>query len=224
VLEVSASPAQGVLFLGAHRPAREIAKALRDSDIPVLLVDTDYLQAREARMDHLPVYYGNLLAEHAEENLDLDGLGKLLAITPNDGANSLASIHLAELFGRSETYQLAPEEASLPGIDTTVPIHLRGRTLFARDTSFSELEKKFREGARIKRTTISKEFGMDDYEQRYGSSALPLFLVDGNNLSVFAADNPPTPKPGQTIIALVNPEEVEETKNSDTTAAPNQAR
>jgi NhaP-type Na+/H+ or K+/H+ antiporter len=227
ILDVAAAPAQGVVFLGAHRPAREIAKALKDCGIPVLLVDSDYLEAREARMDNLPVYYGNLLAEHAEENMNLDGLGKLLAITPNDDANSLASIHLAELFGRSDVYQLSPEEAPLPGIDTTVPIHLRGRTLFAKGLSFSELEKRFRDGAQIKRTPISEEFGMEEYNLRYGSSAMPLFLVEGDELKVFAADNPPKPKPGQTIIALVDQDldnaEDGNTQQSGTTDAPDRA-
>jgi NhaP-type Na+/H+ or K+/H+ antiporter len=209
MLDIAAPPAQGVLFFGAHRVSRAIAKALKEAGFPVLLADSDYLEARDARMDDLPVYYGNVVSDDAHQSMNTDGLGKLLALSANDNANSLAAIHLVELFGRSEVYQLAPGESLLPGVNSSVPVHLRGRTLFAKETTYGELEKRIRAGAKIKRTPISDEFGMDEYHGRYGGAALPLFLVDESKLEVFAVDNPPKPKPGQAIIALIDAEALE---------------
>jgi hypothetical protein len=129
----------------------------------------------------------------------------MLGVTPNYAANSLAAIHLSESFGRSEVYQLAPEEGAIARAGVTLPLQLRGRILFAKDATYSTLTERFEAGAKVKTTLLTEEFGFDAFRERYGEDAIPLFAVTAAGaLKVVATDQPPEFKAGTTLIALVD--------------------
>ena len=74
---------RGVLIAGCNPVARAIAESLKKNDFRVLMGDDSRSDVAEARMAGLDVYYGNMVSEHAEHNLDMIGLGKMMAITPD---------------------------------------------------------------------------------------------------------------------------------------------
>ncbi len=78
---------QGILFAGAEPGIREIAKQVHAKGIPVLLVDTNYANVAAAKMAGLPAECVSILSEHLREELDLAGIGRLLAMTANDEVN-----------------------------------------------------------------------------------------------------------------------------------------
>ena len=196
---------QGVLILGAHSWARAIAKFLHDNGFRVALVDSNWSNVSTARQDGLRTYYENVLQEDVSENIDFDGIGKLLALTPNDEVNSLAALHFVEHFGRSQVYQLPRQSRTRAMSEETIPKHLSGRLLFTPDATYPNLSKWFGAGAVIKKTPLTAEFGYEAFKNMYGDKALPLFLIkESGELLVFAHDNPPIPQPGQQIVALVN--------------------
>lgn len=204
-LRVSEPEPQGVLFAGAQPSARAIAKALQDEGFQILLLDTNRDHVRVAKLEGLPAYYGSVLSERTMEALPLAGIGHLLAITPNDEVNSLATRHFAELLGRGEVYQLPPAGQLLGGKEV-VSRHLRGRLLFDPDATYAYLDDRFGAGAVVKRTMLTKEFDLNAYRQLYGPQAIALFLIDEKrSLHVFTVDNPPAPKVGQTIVSIVDP-------------------
>jgi NhaP-type Na+/H+ or K+/H+ antiporter len=197
---------QGILVAGAHAWAREIANALRAEGVPVRLIDTNWANVASARMEGLPAHYGSIISERAMEEIDLGGMGRLLALTSNDEANALAALHFSELFGRAEVYQLAPSERSRASSEEFSPKHLRGRTLFAAGLTHDRLAERFNAGATIKRTTLTREFDYDAFVKHYGDNAIPLFLVSENGtVQVISRDRPVAPKPGQKVISLVAP-------------------
>jgi NhaP-type Na+/H+ or K+/H+ antiporter len=106
-LGLSGENPQGILFVGASRPVREIAKAIMAEKFAVLLVDTNHENNRAARMAGLPVTFASIGSEYIQEEIDLGGIGRLLALTPNDEVNTLAAMAFAERFGSGEVYQLA---------------------------------------------------------------------------------------------------------------------
>ena len=127
-----------------------------------------------------------------------------MALTPNDEVNSLACLHLASLFGRSEVYQLCTEaHIAQKGI---LPRHLRGRILFGLNANHEVLTKRFAAGALLKSTVLTHDFGYEAFKSLYGGSAAPLFVVtEVGQLRVFTLNNPPVPRPGQKLISLVDP-------------------
>ena len=57
-LGVSNPDPQGVLIAGAHALGRNMGKVLQEAGFRVLLVDNNSQNIQQARMDGLPVYYG----------------------------------------------------------------------------------------------------------------------------------------------------------------------
>jgi len=201
---------QGVVFASAHPGARAVAQAVRSAGFPVLLVDNDRANVNAARMEHLPTAFASILSEHALEAAEQGGLGRLLAMTADDEVNALATLHFREMFGRAEVYQLPPLGDGNPRV-AGAPPHLRGRTLFALEATYDLLDRRFSVGYKVKGTKLSQEFDYGAFRARYGDSALPLFVVtEGGALVVCTADRTPQPRPGQTLIALVDPKRADQ--------------
>lgn len=192
---------QGFLIVGAHSWARALAQTLNSLDLPVLLVDTNRANISAARLEGLPTYYGSILAEYAIEEVEITGIGKMLAMTSNDEANALACLHFADVFGRSQVYQLAPRARAERARG---PKHLRGQILFGKDCDFDFLSRQFAGGARLKVNKLTEEFDFNDLKQLYSGSVLPLFLLTSEGeIEVINVDRPAAPREGQTLISLV---------------------
>lgn len=198
---------QGLLFVGAHKWAREIAAFLHNEGFKTVMVDSNWNNISLARKAGLNTYYADILSEQIIEELDLDGIGKVLAITPNDEVNSLSAIHFLNDFNSSQIYQL-PLQQRTRKKHQGVPQNLRGRLLFAEDATYTYIKQRFDKGHVIKKTPLTTEFNYKSFRDYYGESAVPLFLIRENgDLLVFATDNPPTPQPGDQIVALVDESE-----------------
>lgn len=108
-------------------------------------------------MAGLPTYYASILSEHALEEIEMGAIGRLLALTGNDEVNSLAALHFGEVFGRVDTYQLAPIALGSTRRETSGEV-IRGRQLFDEHASHSELNDRMVAGAVIKKTGLTNEF------------------------------------------------------------------
>jgi hypothetical protein len=196
---------QGILLAGAGRFGRAVAAALQQLEIRIVLVDTNRAKVREARMAGLTVRRGNIFSESSVEESDLGGIGRFLAMTPNDWVNSKAAGRFARIFGRESTYMLVP--ANMRG-EKEAGVPLSGRPLFAHDATWSVLENRMRAGWTIKATPLTEAFGPDEFRLQYGETYLPLFLVTApGKARIFTAEAPPEPEAGQTLVALVPPED-----------------
>jgi len=202
-LKVAESDSQGILIVGAHPWALEIAKIIKENGFEVVIVDTNRGDVLRARMAGIQAVHGSVLSEQVVEDIHLSGIGKLLALTSNDEVNSLAVLHFTELLDRQELYQLVPYQTEKGGEQNFSPKHLRGRFLFRDKIYYADLRKRFFSGAVIKSTKLTKDFTFEDFKAHYGDQAIPLFLVNENKeLMVMTTDKQLKPKPGQTIIAM----------------------
>jgi hypothetical protein len=193
------------MIVGAHIWARDVARAITQQGFRALLVDTNRANIEAARLEGLETYYGSILSEDALVEIDMSGIGYLLALTANDEANSLAALHFASMLGRQSVYQLPPEHQG-EGKISKVPKHLRGRLLFGNEMSYWYLTDRFSDGAVLKATRLTSEFDFDDFIALYTEDAQPIFLVtERHELIIITRNNPPRPLPGQTVIAIVNP-------------------
>ena len=143
LLKVAQANPQGVLMVGAHSWALELAKVLKTNGFQVALIDTNREDIYNAKMAKIDAYYGSVLSESLIDDIRLEGIGKLLALTSNDEANSLACLHLRDLFDSKELFQLKPQGKSKATDKSFSPQHLRGRYLFGEEISFDYLAPKF---------------------------------------------------------------------------------
>ncbi len=198
-LNVAQDNPQGVLFVGASPLSQALAEALQAEGIATCLADTNRSNIATARLSGLNTHYGNVLTEDALDNIELDGIGRILALTPNDEANALAALHFAELFGRVESYQLIPSTSD----GESMP-HLRGRFLFHENANYNVLSIHLAAGAVIKTTSLSDQFDYDAFQTYYQNAAWPLFVItESGGLSVWTTEQPLSPAPGQRIVSLI---------------------
>ena len=196
---------RGILFAGADSFVRAVAQALQDEGCQVMLVDTNQHNISTARMAGLPTCYASVLSEHVLEELELGGIGRLLAMTPNDEVNSLAAMEFIDVFGRAGVYQLSPEVADTVR-QSQVSSHLRARILFGRDVTSARLRFRLATGATIKKTKLSDEFDFDRFRELYGESSVVLFVIDpSGEVTICTSDEDPAPTSGQTLVSLVDP-------------------
>jgi NhaP-type Na+/H+ or K+/H+ antiporter len=202
-LKLGQSSAQGVLLMGAGTFARELAKALSSLKLRVVLVDTERSNVLEARAMKLEAYHGRLLTEHTLNHLSLDEIGKLVALTPNDDANTLAVAHFRQTFGPGGVYQL---HADKDGSAKAYAVGLRGGP-FAEGHSYEYLSGRLHRGAVVKVTRLTESFSYSDYLSEYDGGVLVLFvLTDEGKLRVMGKEAP-EPRPGDRIVGLVAPRE-----------------
>ncbi|MBU0641148.1 MAG: hypothetical protein KKB50_19995 [Planctomycetes bacterium] len=154
-------------------------------------------------MAGLPTYHGSILAEYTIDELELGGIGRLWAVTPNDWVNALAVQRFSRIFTRAECYQTAPQNE--PHGKQTLHRHLQGRWLFGQEHTYAEIQRHYNAGATFKATPLSKSFDYAAFCARYGETAIPLGLIaESGRLSVYTAARVLEPVAGQTLISLVH--------------------
>lgn len=197
---------QGTLIIGAHGWARQIARALMSAGFQVLMVDTNRANTAAARLEGIPTYYGSILAEYALDEINLDGIGRAVALTPNAEVNALAALRLTEVFDRSEVFQLPASPGKMQERENGLSAHLRGRYLFGTGMTYQHLSELFAAGAKVRTTDLTPEFDYDAFRAHHGSVAIPLFLIDEDGvLTVITEESAPRPHAGETIISIVTP-------------------
>ena len=197
---------QGVMFAGAPAWAVPIANALKTEGFATLMVDTNYDNTARARNVGVPAVCASVLSEYVQDELDLSGIGRMLAVTANDEVNALAAQEMAHLFGRKEVYQLPPWDVH-EGRRASVREHLQARMLWGEKFTYAFLNRRHNDQFQVKKTTLTKEFTYEDYRARYGEDAVVMFTVFEGNLSVVVGNDDFEPVAGTKLIALAPPEE-----------------
>ncbi len=200
-LGVSEANPQGIVFAGAGVWVRDIAQLLKKQGFRVLLIDSNYDNVQQARMAGLDAVRRSILGEHLVDAIDLAGIGRILAVTPNDWVNVLAVQRFTRVLGRANCYQIAwrPTQKQIEKHK-----HLLGRPLFGENITGAKLSRINERGFVAKATRLSDDFTYDDFQAQYDGAIVPLFVIDENDrLLVLTANQSPDPGPGQTIVAFV---------------------
>jgi len=193
---------KGVLIVGADLLAREISKALHKLGFEVLLVDTNLNNVLAARMEGLKAEPTSIFSESLHDELNLSGMGKLIALTPSESANSLACTYHKQDFGVDNVYELGCQANKLKPSSND---ELGGRRLFGNEITYESLLISILKNAGMKSTKISAEFTFEDFRKHHGGDAIPLFIVGENgDLIPVIANKEIKPNPGETLISIVS--------------------
>ncbi len=218
LLKVSEPEPTGVLIAGAHKVSRPIAKALQELGFKSRLVDTDWENIRFARMDGLDTYFGRIVSDHADRNMSLSGIGRLLAMSTNSSLNALASTRFKSEFDPGNVFYLQSSKEERSALEKSRHLSYSGRQLFGDDVTFAKLASMISQGAKVRITFLGEHFSYQDYLDKYQNKAIPLFAVDGSNqLHFFTTDIKLTPGIGWKIGSLI-PSELLNTGESEALA------
>ncbi len=129
----------------------------------------------------------------------------MLALTPNDEINALASLHMADVFGRSNVYQL-PLQPNDTSLQEAVPEYLVGRLLFEPGVTYRELNERFNLGWTPNIIELTDAFDYAAFSETCTDYATPMFVLrEGGSLIVLTAAADYTPQTGDNLVTLVAP-------------------
>ncbi len=203
-LGVREPPPTGLLIVGAGNVARAIAKALREAEINVILTDSNWENISQARMDGLNTYYGNPTSEHADRNLNLTGIGKMLAMTGNANQNALASLRFKSEFGAQNIFELKTNKEQVISEKHSLSTKYRGYQLFNDDITYGQIASLLRQGAEIKSTQLSDEYDYEAYITHRTEQLIPLFAIDQRDrLHIITAEEKIDPESGWSVMSLI---------------------
>jgi NhaP-type Na+/H+ or K+/H+ antiporter len=199
-LKLSEANPQGLLIVGAHTWARQLSQILKNLNFRILMIDSNPDNIESARSVSLEAVMANVLSEDVIDELDLQGIGKLIAVTPNDEVNALAALHFEDVFGRAEVYQL-PYKGKELNEEQQVSRHLRGRCLFDKNMTFGKIYENFDSETGIKILDIKTEGDLKLFDDK---KMLPLILVENQeNLIIYTDEQKPIPGLGTKLIYQV---------------------
>ncbi len=207
---------QGLLIVGAHAWGRDLAQAVQQTGFRVLLTDTNPYNVCMALSMGLEAHHCNILSDTAEEMLDLSGVGRLMALTPNDEVNTLASVSYRDTFGRLGVYQLTPHTDTEVVPDQVVKTQptpelgtfsaqrprprASGRYVFRPGLTYRKIAEAYVSGSHFKVLPLHDSAEMD---QLSALDVVPLFLATADGyLHIWSDDESPRPRAGQKVIVM----------------------
>ncbi len=177
-LGLAAAGDNGLLIVGATPWSCALAKALHRLGIDVLLVDGAYARLKPARMEGTPVYYGEILSDHAEHSLEAQHLSHLLCATENEFYNALVCKAQGRRFGHHRTFQLPTDQA---GAQALKGLQLQQRGFFAFDptATFGMLSERLAQGWQVQASKLTKSHDWAAFAERLGQPGGDWLLLGG---------------------------------------------
>jgi len=205
-LDLAAPPRRGLLIVGANPWTIELARLLKEQGIDVLLADRSWHNLKPARLAGIPVYYGEILSEQAEQSLETAPVATLLAATDNDAYNALVCNAFASEVGRNRVFQLPmaeSEEQDPKGLTHTI----HGRIAFHPEEAFWEnLWTRHAVGWRFQKTRLTESYTVDDLLADRQENAFTVALIRANGtLLLKPAQGSMSPETGDLVIYFAPP-------------------
>ncbi|MGX5913905.1 cation:proton antiporter [Aliidiomarina sp. Khilg15.8] len=175
-LGLAARRANGVLVIGANAWTHAFAHTLQELKVECLVIDGSYERLKPIRMDGIAVYYGEILSEHAEHELEIKHLSYLLSATDNDFYNALVCKSLGPEFGYHRTLQLATHKESNKE-EKQMTMQQRGHTAFAPGFHFQHLHRLLDEGWTIQVSELTEQFDMHTLNDKLGTPGKDWLLL-----------------------------------------------
>jgi NhaP-type Na+/H+ or K+/H+ antiporter len=197
-LHLSARRRGGLIIAGGTAWSNGLAKALHERDVPVIVADNAWHRLRSARLAGVPVYFGELLSEHAEYALELGAYGNLLAAGNNDAYNALVCAHFAPELGTQKVFQLASGESAesrRPSADA------RGRIAFSSKVQYEDLQRHWYQGWGFHGTRITESFNLEAMQASLPKGAIPLLVIDNDHeVTLIEGGKPIKAAAGQRVL------------------------
>ena len=140
-----------ILFLGASDPARLIAKYLTDAGKRVVLIDSNKSFIESAKKEGLEAFSTNIYDDDLIDNIELNDVGYLIAMTGSDAVNDFAITSLSNAFGEHGAYRLATSKEIRTNNSENKEL------FFSPKDDYINLSEAFRDNPKIYEVVIDSE-------------------------------------------------------------------
>lgn len=170
----------GVLMVGANAWSVELASALEQSGIEVIVADSNYRRLKSSRDAGLDIFMGEVLSEDAEIKLDHARFSTVVALSTNDSYNALVCSHFAPEVGRHMVYQLSISDDE-DNDDRGLSSNARGRTLLRRGRTYDSLIRDQYRGWEFARTRLTEKYSLEQFKKdRPNADIVAEIRADGS--------------------------------------------
>ena len=165
---------EGILILGASKVSRLIGDYLHKNDRHVVLIDNNQSNIEKANKLGLEAISANIYSDNLTDNIELNDIGYLMALTPNSDINRYAIDKFQDVFGENGSFRLVDTD------EMGDPENNPKEGLFSHTDDFIKLTEAARKYPSI------HEIELHDTEHYEGlieitkadADIVPLFLID----------------------------------------------
>ncbi|MEX0291141.1 MAG: cation:proton antiporter, partial [Flavobacteriaceae bacterium] len=116
LLGVFLTKSEGILIIGASKFSRLIGNYLRENNRHVVLIDNNRTNVEKAQKIGLEAITANIYSDALEDNIELNDVGYLMAMTGNAEINQYAIDKFERQFGENGSFRLiSTDEVNDPG-------------------------------------------------------------------------------------------------------------
>jgi len=176
ITKVLLKKSEGILIVGASEPARLIASYLSNKGRRVVLIDANPKHVEIAKKMDLEAIECDIYSDYLIENIELNDVGYLMALTGSDTVNKFAMVKLKPFFGEEGAYRLVNSEEMKDPANNTF------EGLFSHTDDYINLSEVVRDYPNINEVEIiSKEHYLKLLDaSKKELMSIPLFLMDNN--------------------------------------------
>lgn len=208
MLNVLQPEPRGFLFVGASAPARQLAKAIKAVGFKVVLMDINRNNCHTAKREGLDTIHDDAIAPDTLEEVPLDGIGNMIAITPNTEVNILACQQGAKVFGAEHVFRIRLQNDREDTSDEKM-LKDEGLLLFNEQLTYGNLQNYLRQGWKFYSTKIEREIIQQPGDSE-PADIIPLFYVKNERLEL-VTPNMTVPSGVQLVCFGEHPPEQTET-------------
>ncbi|MAZ26781.1 MAG: cell shape-determining protein [Cytophagaceae bacterium] len=172
VVGVFLTKSEGIVMIGASRASRIIGEYLQRNDRHVVLVDSNTSNIQKAKERGLEAIEESIYSDSLLNNIELNDVGYLMALTGNGDINKYAIDRFKGIFGENGSFRLiTPEEMNNPSTNPK-------EGLFSPTDDFIRLTEVARSYPSIQEIDVENKerFKLMIEHSRTDSDIVPVFL------------------------------------------------
>jgi len=182
IVGVFLEKSEGILIVGASSLSRLIAKYLKDNNRNVVLIDSNQSNIAKAKAMGLEAFDTNIYTDNLFDNIELNDVGYLMALTGNSEINKYAIDKYGHQFGENGSFRLIGSKEKGDGISKKEDI------LFSIKDDFSTLLNIAKSYPTVNEVDILNQANYTELLAQLLNTpyAAPLFIKDpDSNLTIF---------------------------------------
>jgi len=205
-LDIETGEGKKLMLIGINDWSIAAAQAMRLAGIEVTMSDTSKFARRSAQKAEIEAHSGDMLDDNFRHHIDWTDFHRVIACSDSDAYNALVCSELGPELGFTKVLQVVPDTRS----GMTVP---RGGTLFPVSIDMYQLQRCIEDDWTFSATGITEQFPFSEYRKNLEDGAAPFAIVrEDGSFELFSSVRNPLVVEGDTVVAFVPPESVEERK------------
>ena len=164
----------GIMMIGASNFARLIADYLQKNNRRVVMIDNNAENIERAKLLGLEAMQGNVYSDELLEDVELNDIGYLLAVTGNPALNEYAIDKFSTIFGENGAFRIVSTDEMTEGPQKPEPF------LFTHKDDYINLSEVVRDFPFVNEVPVNSQQHYNSLLKEINDElhAIPLFLKD----------------------------------------------